>query len=340
VEKAHGRAPPLTGEARGRFAPSPTGSLHLGNAWAALLGWLWARAEGGRFALRIEDLDAARCRPEHVETVRRDLDWLGLDFDGPVVFQSRRMDLYRAALERLEREGRAYPCFCSRAEVARAASAPHGPADDGPVYPGTCASLTPAEATDRSRRRAPALRFRVAPGVERFVDRVLGATEQDVQAEVGDFVVRRNDGVPSYQLAVVVDDAEMGITRVLRGADLLGSTPRQLQLFRALDLAAPEYAHVPLLLGPDGKRLAKRGGPPTLAELRDSGIAPERVIGLLASWAGLGTDGPRRAQDLVSRFSLAALPRSAVQVDAARVRSSLEGSPPTAPSSRPAGAGG
>jgi len=308
---------------RGRFAPSPTGPLHLGNAWAALLGWLWARAGGGHFALRIEDLDAARCRPEHVEALRRDLDWLGLDFDGPVVFQNRRGELYRAALERLTGQGRAYPCFCSRAEVARAASAPHGRAEDGPVYPGTCAALGAAQVAERSRTRPPALRFRAEAGVVAFEDAALGRTTQDVQAEVGDFVVRRNDGVASYQLAVVVDDAEMGMDQVLRGADLLDSTPRQLQLIRALDLPVPAHAHVPLLLGADGRRLARRAGPPTLTELREAGVASERVVGLLARWAGLSEGGPRRPADLVSGFSLGRLPRSAIRVDAALVRASL-----------------
>jgi glutamyl-tRNA synthetase len=309
---------------RGRFAPSPTGPLHLGNAWAALLGWLWARAEGGHFALRIEDLDAARCRPEYVEALRRDLDWLGLDFDGPVVFQGRRGELYRAALERLTREGRAYPCFCSRAEAARAASAPHGRAEDGPVYPGTCAALSAAQVAERSRTRPPALRFRTAPGVEAFQDAVFGQTTQDVQAEVGDFVVRRTDGVASYQLAVVVDDADMGVDQVLRGADLLDSTPRQLQLARTLDLPTPVHAHVPLLLGADGRRLAKRAGPPTLTELREAGVGAERVVGLLARWAGLAEGGPQRPEELVSGFSLAVLPRSPMKVDAAEVRASLD----------------
>lgn len=308
---------------RGRFAPSPTGQLHLGNAWAALLGWLWARSEGGTFALRIEDLDAARSRPGYVDALRRDLDWMGLTFDGPVVFQSQRSALYQAALDRLLAQGDVYPCFCSRTEVARAATAPHGPADDGPVYPGTCAALDVAERAERSRTRPPALRFRTRPGVERFVDAVHGPVEQDVRATVGDFVVRRNDGVASYQLAVVVDDAEQGITHVLRGDDLLGSTPRQLQLARALGLPVTVHAHVPLLLGPDGKRLAKREGPPPLTELREGGVPAERLVGLLAAWAGLGDGVPVPASGLVGRFSLSALRRTRVLVDGAEVRAAL-----------------
>ncbi len=308
----------------GRYAPSPTGPLHLGNAWAALLGWLWARSEGGQFALRIEDLDAGRCRPEWVDLLRRDLDWLGLRFDGPVVLQSQRGEAYQTALEQLTSPGRVYACFCTRAEVARAATAPHGAADDGPVYPRTCAGLDAADVRLRSRTRTPALRFAVEAGPVRFVDAVQGPVVQDVQATVGDFVVRRSDGVPSYQLAVVVDDAALGVTHVLRGDDLLGSTPRQIQLQRALGLPRPTYAHVPLLLGPDGKRLAKRGGPPTLSEMREARLLPERLVGLLAGWAGLSDGRPMPAAALVEQFSLAHLPRAPVQVDAAQVRATLQ----------------
>jgi glutamyl-tRNA synthetase len=309
---------------RGRFAPSPTGPLHLGNVWAALLGWLWAKSEGGTFALRVEDLDAARCRPELADLLRRDLDWLGLTFDGPVVFQSQRAPVYEAALESLAREGRVYPCFCTRAEVARAATAPHGPAEDGPVYPGTCALLTKAEATARSRTRTPALRFRASAQAERFVDALHGPVEQDVQAAVGDFVVQRNDGVASYQLAVVVDDAALDVTHVLRGEDLLGSTPRQRQLARALGLAVPRHAHVPLLLGADGKRLAKRSGPPSLSELRETRLPPERLLGLLGLWAGLSDGRPIRAVELVEGFSLSRLPRAPLRLETADVRKALE----------------
>jgi len=307
----------------GRFAPSPTGPLHLGNAWAALLGWLWAKKQGGQFSLRIEDLDSGRCRPEAVDVLRRDLDWLGLTFDGPVLFQSQRAEVYQAALSRLVAEGSVYRCFCSRAEVARAATAPHGAQDDGPVYPGTCARLTAAEGLARTKSRPPALRFRVPEGVVRYVDAVRGPVAQDVRAEVGDFVVRRQDGVASYQLAVVVDDAAMGITHVLRGDDLLLSTPRQILLHRALQLAVPSYAHVPLLVGPDGKRLAKRGGPPTLRELREAGLPAQRLLGLLASWAGLSDGRPTQAAALVEGFSLASLGPSPRTVSDADVRAAL-----------------
>ncbi|MGO9832577.1 MAG: tRNA glutamyl-Q(34) synthetase GluQRS [Myxococcaceae bacterium] len=308
---------------RGRFAPSPTGPLHLGNAWAALLGWLWAKSEGGEFALRIEDLDASRCRPEWVDVLHRDLEWLGLTFDGPVVFQSQRSEVYQAALATLAAEGRVYACFCSRAEVARAATAPHGAAEDGPVYPRTCAGLDEAEVRSRSRTRTAALRFRAAPGLLHFVDALHGRQAQDVEATVGDFVVRRNDGVASYQLAVVVDDAEAGVTHVLRGDDLLGSTPRQIQLAQALRLPVPSYAHVPLLLGQDGKRLAKRAGPPSLSELREARVPKERLVGLLAGWAGLSEGRPVSAEGLLERFSLDRLHRLPTRVDAAAVRGAL-----------------
>ncbi|MGZ5957618.1 MAG: tRNA glutamyl-Q(34) synthetase GluQRS, partial [Myxococcaceae bacterium] len=289
--------------------------LHLGNAWAAVLGWLWARAEGGEFLLRIEDLDTARSRPELTDALLADLDWLGLSFDGPPTFQSRRLELYRASFEKLRATGRVYPCHCTRSEIARAVAAPHGPADEGPRYPGTCLGLSANESAERARSRPPAWRFRPREGPTEFRDRVHGTFVQDVAAEVGDFVVLRNDGVPSYQLAVVVDDAATGITHVLRGDDLLASTPRQIQLCEALGLPVPAYAHVPLLLGPDGKRLAKRAGTPSLGELRDRAVPRERLIGLLAGWAGLADGGPVSVEELVPGFTLERLPRQPIPVE-------------------------
>ncbi|MFL5348069.1 MAG: tRNA glutamyl-Q(34) synthetase GluQRS [Hyalangium sp.] len=297
---------------RGRFAPSPTGRIHLGNARSALLGWLQARAAGGQFLLRVEDLDRARCRPQYVDELLRDLEWLGLTWDEQPLFQSARDDVYRDAQAKLEREGLVYPCFCTRAEIARAASAPHGLSDEGPRYPGTCAQLSSAEISERARTRAPAYRFRVPPGEVRFMDGLQGPYAQDVEAVVGDFVVRRNDGVASYQLAVVVDDAATSITHVLRGDDLLSSTPRQLQLYTALRLSAPEFFHVPLVLGEDGKRLAKREGAFALAELRERGLPAERVLGVLAAWSGLGDGSPVSLQELVRTFRTEALPRAPV----------------------------
>lgn len=283
---------------RGRFAPSPTGLLHLGNVKSALLGWLQCRAAGGEFLLRIEDLDPDRAKGALTDALFRDLEFLGLDWDGEVLVQSRRAGVYDDALETLRRVGRVYECTCSRAEIQRAASAPHG--DEGPLYPGTCrGGAVPKPG------RAAALRFKVAPGEWSVDDLVRGRSTQNVEAQVGDFVVRRSDGVASYQLAVVVDDAASGVTHVLRGDDLLASTPRQLQLFAALGLEAPAFAHVPLLLQPDGKRLAKREGSSTVAGLREAGVPPEAIIGALAKWSGLGDGRPVRARELVSGFDLA-----------------------------------
>ena len=298
---------------RGRFAPSPTGSLHLGNARTALLSWLDARARGGRYLVRIEDLDRPRVRAGAEASILDELRWLGLDWDeGPDASggcgpyrQSERLERYRAALERLQEAGLAYPCFCSRAEVAAAALAPHGPGDDGPRYQGSCRDLSAAGRAERARHRAPAWRFRVPGGPVGFDDGLRGPCSVDVGAEVGDFVVARADGIPSYQLAVVVDDAAMGVTDVVRGDDLLPSTARQILLYRALGREPPRFAHVPLVVGPDGERLAKRHGSLTLGELRRRGADPAAVCGLLAALSGLAPHGGScRPRDLVPGFRL------------------------------------
>jgi len=308
---------------RGRFAPSPTGRIHLGNARSALLGWLQARAAGGQFLLRIEDLDRARCKPQFLEDLYRDLEWLGLDWDETPLVQSQRDDVYREALEKLERTERVYPCFCTRAEIARAASAPHGLSEEGPRYPGTCAGLSPDIRAERARARVPALRFRAVPGEWCFEDGLHGRTCQDVATVVGDFVVRRNDGVASYQLAVVVDDAASGITDVLRGDDLLTSTARQLQIYEALGLEAPRFWHVPLVLGEDGRRLAKREGAFAVAELRERSRPVEQVLGLLAAWSGLGEGEPVTLAELVGRYQPERLPRSPVVAREALLKRAL-----------------
>jgi glutamyl-tRNA synthetase len=226
----------------GRFAPSPTGDLHLGNLRTALLAWLFARSAGASFLMRMEDLDTGRVRPGAEERQLADLRAIGIDWDGPVVRQSERLDLYAGALERLD----TYPCFCTRAEIREAASAPHGPVG---AYPGTCRELSERERAEREAAgRPPALRVRA-------------------DGTVDDFVVRRGDGAFAYNLAVVVDDAEMGVDQVVRGDDLADSTPRQVWLARALGLPVPDYVHVPLVVGPDGARLAKRHGAVTLREL-------------------------------------------------------------------------
>jgi glutamyl-Q tRNA(Asp) synthetase len=252
----------------GRFAPSPTGPLHLGSLVAALGSWLFARAAGGRWLVRMEDLDAPRVVPGAADDILRTLERFGLTWDGDVVFQSGRLALYEAALEDLLRKQMVFACACSRADLARAASAPAtGDEENAPnagreaaasspasIYPGTCRSGLP------TGRTARAYRFRVPPGVLTFEDLVFGPLSEDVENAVGDFVVKRADGPFAYQLAVVVDDAAQGVTQVVRGADLLDSTARQIALQRALGLPTPAYAHLPLVLSPDGKKLGKRDG--------------------------------------------------------------------------------
>jgi glutamyl-tRNA synthetase len=286
--------------------------LHLGNARSALLGWLQARAVGGEFLLRIEDLDPDRAKPEHVDALYRDLEWLGLTWDGPVLKQSQRSDVYREALGALEAKGLTFFCTCSRADLLRAASAPHE-GEEGPVYPGTCRNGVTQPG------RPASVRFRARGGPTRFVDGVHGPYEQDVARAVGDFVVRRADGVASYQLAVVVDDAAQGVSDVLRGDDLLSSTPRQLQLFEALGHAPPRYAHVPLLMNEDGRRLAKREGAVTVAHHRERGAGPEALVGRLAKWSGLSDGRPVRALELVEGFSLEKVSRAPVVVVASEI---------------------
>jgi len=283
---------------KGRFAPSPTGPLHLGNLRTALIAWLFARSAGSPFLLRIEDLDAGRSRPEHEAGQLADLAAIGLDWDGPVVRQSERGALYATALERLD----TYPCYCTRAEIREAASAPHGPLAEG-AYPGTCRELSDHQRRDRERAgRPPALRVRADGSLVVFTDRLMGRHE----GAIDDFVVRRNDGAYAYNLAVVVDDAEQNVEQVVRGADLLDSTPRQLWLAGALSLPAPSHAHVPLVLGAGGERLAKRDGAVTLADRPEP---PLQTLALLARSLGLADPGEQPAPaQLVQRFDPDRLP--------------------------------
>ncbi len=296
-----------TEEMTGRFAPSPTGELHLGNLRTAAVAWLSARSAGREFVVRMEDLDRVQSKPEHESAQLRDLAAIGIDWDGPVLRQSERFDLYDAAIEKLAAAGLVYECFCSRRDIRRdieaAASAPHGPPGS---YPGTCRELTEAEREARlASGRPPALRLRTNGETFEFVDRLAGASAGGVD----DVVLRRNDGVPAYNLAVVIDDGLQGVTDVVRGDDLLPSTPRQLLLQRLLGIEAPSYLHIPLVHGADGERLAKSHGATTLRELADHGIGADRVVSWIADSLGLAAaDEPVDLADLVDRFDAAALP--------------------------------
>jgi glutamyl-tRNA synthetase len=295
---------------RSRFAPTPSGQLHIGNAFAALAAWLQIRQAGGEFVMRIEDIDKARSRPAFVEQMQHDLRWLGLDWDeGPLVggpfapyVQSLREHLYEEALEQLRRQRQVYPCFCSRSELAAISSAPHGLASEGAAYPGFCRELTDEERREKAASKQPAERFRMPAKEFRFEDELTHETII-MNGDAGDFIVKRADGMYSYQLAVIVDDAAMGITDVLRGADLLDSTPRQLALYEALGLKAPTFAHIPLLADATGTRLSKRDKSITLASLQASGLPAQRLIGALAYLAGwIDLPEPVAAQELIPLF--------------------------------------
>jgi glutamyl-tRNA synthetase len=260
-----------------------------------MLAWLFAHSSDGRFVLRVEDLDRPRVRPGASERMLYDLRWLGLDWDegpdlgGPYApyIQSERQAIYKTYLQRLQEQGLIYPCYCSRAEIARAASAPHG--NEGHRYPGTCRNLTQAQRKQhKANNRRPSMRFRVDD--ERtvsFIDLLVGQVEQQVQQTVGDFIVCRSDGIFAYQFAVVVDDGLMHINQVVRGVDLLESTARQILLFEALGFQVPTFAHVPLLLDEHGKRFSKRIQSAGLEPLREKGVRPEQVVGQMAAECGL-----------------------------------------------------
>ncbi len=295
---------------RGRYAPSPTGPQHRGNLRTAILAWLQVRLNGGTFILRMEDLDQPRVVPGSAEQILQQLRWLGLDWDegpdvgGPVgpYLQSERTGNYSRAFKYLQQQGSVYPCFCSRRDINNAASAPHGA--EGPVYPGTCRDVTEDEIPEISARtgRQPAWRFRVRDSELDYVDEVLGTQRHNVAKETGDFVVLRRDGLFAYQLAVVVDDALMGISDVLRGADLAPSTPRQILLYRALGVSPPRFWHVPLMLDDNGQRLAKRDGNDLPKKLSDE-TPDELVDNLLTSLQILTPKGGRKLADLVDTMS-------------------------------------
>ena len=315
--------------ARGRYAPSPTGRLHLGNARTALLAWLDARSRGGAFVMRIEDLDRARVPAGAEERLLDDLAWLGLDWDegpdrpGPFApyRQSERTDRYDAAIDRLLAAGRAFACACSRADVARAAQAPHDADEDGPRYPGTCRTLPPEDVRARAavQGRAPVIRF--AGDGERidFTDDVHGLVTADA-AGLDDFVLRRADGTASYQLAVVVDDARAGVTEIVRGDDLLASAARQKLLQSALGLAHPRWWHVPLVVDAAGRRLSKREKDLGLEDLRAQGVDPRAIVRWVARSAGVDVDVRATADEVAKAFTMDRVPPTAVVIDDGTLR--------------------
>lgn len=299
-----------------RLAPSPTGALHLGNARTFLVNWLLARRFGWRILLRIEDLDGPRIKSGADRLLIHDLQFLGLDWDDGPIYQSARTNEYRDAIDLLLHRGLAYPCVCSRREVDLAASAPH--AEDGSaIYPGTCrGKFASLEEALKHSARPPAIRFAVPAGEIEFQDDFAGPQSLNVAARLGDFIIAKSDGAAAYQLAVVVDDLDARVTQVVRGNDLLESTFRQILIYHALGAAdrIPNFIHLPLITGPDGRRLAKRHGDTRVALYRDLGVKSSRILSLLAKWCGIEMDGAEieSPRQLIDRFDLGAISPSPV----------------------------
>lgn len=297
----------------GRFAPTPSGRMHLGNIFSALLAWLSIKSVGGALLLRIENLDTLRCTEENAEILKDDLRWLGLDWDAEQPMQSERSGYYDLILRTLGERGAVFPCWCTRGDLKNAPNAPHA-SDGHPIYPGTCRDLTPAEREARMAERAPLYRLRVPDETIAFTDGHYGPYSENLLRECGDFILRRADGVYAYQLAVVADDIDAGVTEVVRGRDLLSSTPRQLYLYRLLNAAPPRYFHLPMLTAPDGRRLSKRDQDLDMGILRQK-YDPETLLGALAHAAGL-IERPERvsAAELVSVFSWEKIPKDDIPI--------------------------
>jgi len=286
-----------------RLAPSPTGAQHVGNARTYLLAWLSARSQLGQIVLRIEDIDSPRVKPGAMQQAMDDLAWLGLDWDiGPII-QTQRLNRYQQVLAELQKRELAYPCTCTRSDIEAAASAPHV-GQEGPVYPRTCAHRTARESAALTQPFA--WRFRTADSQPQiYHDMLRGPQSCETVRELGDFVISKAAGSPAYQLAVVVDDHDHGVTDVFRGDDLIPSTFRQLALYQTLGWTPPRFGHVPLVIGPDGRRLAKRHGDTRISILRERGVPPETLVGFLAWSAGLRpTSAPVSARELLQGFDL------------------------------------
>lgn len=291
----------------GRFAPTPSGRLHLGNIFSAMVAYLSAKSRGGECLLRIEDLDKSRCPDSAVDLMTDDLDWFGFRFDGKILKQSERTEIYDEYFSRLDEAGLVYPCYCSRAQL-HAATAPHG---DTPVYDGRCRNLKPELRPDRP----PAMRLIVPDETIAFTDRLQGERSQNLKTDCGDFIIRRSDRTYAYQLAVVIDDALSGVTEVVRGVDLLSSSPRQIYLYRLLGFNPPEFLHVPLVTDGNGERLSKRGGYSNLEYLRSAYRSSEKIIGAIAFAAGLiPSPEPTTLDDLVTVFDITKLRKSDVRL--------------------------
>ena len=290
----------------GRFAPSPTGPLHIGNLRTALIAWLCAHINDGELLLRIEDLDRLNSKPEHGARQINELAQLGMTFGSNVIRQSERFDLYRDIVEQLRQEDLVYPCYCTRREILESTQAPHGPTIEG-AYAGTCRDLSTHERVEREQNgRPPAWRLRTN-NEQYLVDDVITGPTPTV---IDDMVLLRNDSVPAYNLAVVVDDAAQDVTQIVRGDDLLHGTGRHIHLQKLLGYPSPQYVHVPLVVGPDGERLAKRHGAVTLEDLSQRGIGTQEVLGELARSIGIDVDRPNSVSELLAGFSLNRLPRS------------------------------
>lgn len=304
----------------GRFAPTPSGRIHLGNIFCSLLAWLYAKAEGGKIILRIEDLDNIRCPRKNADLLAKDLEWLGLSWDDGAYctdseqyFQSNRFQIYEHYFNILQNRQLIYPCFCSRAEL-HAAEAPHL-SDGRIIYGGTCKNLTAAQQLEKLAHHKAAYRLAVNEQPISFTDGNYGLQTYNLAAETGDFIIRRSDGIYAYQLAVVIDDALMGINQVVRGCDLLSSTPMQLYLYDLLGFNKPQFIHIPLLTAPDGRRLAKRDKDLDLDTLKKQFTSPEPIIGYLAYLAGqLPKPEPITAAELLKIFNKAAVPRHNIAV--------------------------